>query len=1002
MPDGTQIPFDYEGAKKAGYSDSEIGSYLKDKYNFQFDITGAKQSGYSDKEIGDYINGYKAPQQPSGFSETSGIGLDNERQQAVQNAPAKLQSIVSSPAYSKATESLNAQQYGKQLRDAQEKYQNGDINEDQYNQIQSQLVTAGFNAKNQVGQTVEASKNDEQLMRKILVKTKDQNKDKNPQLVKDINSTAQLLDQQNLDPQKVWELNKKINAGQVDYDLNMKRPTYDPGVVGNFMLELKNHFKTGDKANFLTTAPKDQIIAEEEKSRIEGAKNDPFTPVPKGQGWSSVSGTIGANAVPMAEGLGASAAVGAADYLSGGATIPLLSPILGATFMSLDASKQALANTFEQVYHEQRNQGATPDQAYETAMQQGKFNSVASAAQMAAMSFVGIKSTSKPLFGGIWGKPLKQFITESAPKVLPSLQKIIPEVAGQATLAGMTKAAENINAGKPVGTDVGNEIAGTAAFLGTLHLLGTASEVFTKRGSTVAINGMANANPDLVEKGINQLVAQKDLTTEQAEDLKNKLAEQRSLNKDLPENVPEENKQKIKDLIAKRTQLENQLDPEHPDFVDKAYHPDIKEQINGVKKEKADGTTEGKDGINEKIRQLSEPVKSDKDEPLFKSTMDQAKEIISERSKNGMLGGYPSDDPEALLKHIAEQAHGGSMLDDKFISTRQPTEDAFGKDLTDLATKINPEHIIQEPKAEPEAATGEPSYLLSRHADTKKDEEGKVSGPNEHPLSPLGKKDANSLANEVEQHVKDTGIPVTKIIHSSLERAKETGEKVAEKTGAKTVSDKALDTWDIGQFDDVKDEDFKKVQKYFVEHPDELEYEGKKLGESFNQYAHRTIDAHAKYENEPASTMLVDHSNNMMIMDAYRKNGNVWDDKAAHDYLNMEKPEPATLVNNKNKQNAIPEQSTNEMGVREQRTVGETVGGRNTKPEKPTGQINEQPNTEEKGKTEGEERPKPDFKLDNVAVKGKNSDEFLKNKKERNAIMAKLEDLKKAVPCLWS
>ncbi len=60
MPDGgQQIPFDYLGAKKAGYTDEEIGSFLKDKYNFQFDITGAKKSGYSDKEIADYITAYE-------------------------------------------------------------------------------------------------------------------------------------------------------------------------------------------------------------------------------------------------------------------------------------------------------------------------------------------------------------------------------------------------------------------------------------------------------------------------------------------------------------------------------------------------------------------------------------------------------------------------------------------------------------------------------------------------------------------------------------------------------------------------------------------------------------------------------------------------------------------------------------------------------------------------------------------------------------------------------
>ena len=53
MPD--KIPFDYLGAKKAGYSDDEIQQHLAKEFSFDFDIVGAKKSGYSDMEIADYI-----------------------------------------------------------------------------------------------------------------------------------------------------------------------------------------------------------------------------------------------------------------------------------------------------------------------------------------------------------------------------------------------------------------------------------------------------------------------------------------------------------------------------------------------------------------------------------------------------------------------------------------------------------------------------------------------------------------------------------------------------------------------------------------------------------------------------------------------------------------------------------------------------------------------------------------------------------------------------------
>lgn len=253
---------------------------------------------------------------------------------------------------------------------------------------------------------------------------------------------------------------------------------------------------------------------------------------------------------------------------------------------------------------------------------------------------------------------------------------------------------------------------------------------------------------------------------------------------------------------------------------------------------------------------------------------------------------------KAVNDDILELAQDKKPRGEQDILSQKPTED--GQKTTDAQTEgqVNPEGAAPD--------TGEssaPSYLISRHADTLKDEEGKTSGPNQHPLSPDGQKDAAALADEVQQRGEETGMPVTKIVHSDLERASQTADKVAEKTGAQTVSDPQLNTWDIGQFNDFKDDEFKQVQKWFVEHPDEKTYQGdlekaqgKSLGETFNDYAKRTIDAHAKYENEPASTLMIDHSNNMMVMDAYRKNGNEWNDQAAQDYLNAEKPEPATLV----------------------------------------------------------------------------------------------------------
>ena len=61
-----KIPFDYLGAKKAGYSDDEIRQHLSKEFSFDFDIAGAKKSGYSDTEIADYILSAPTPKKKDG------------------------------------------------------------------------------------------------------------------------------------------------------------------------------------------------------------------------------------------------------------------------------------------------------------------------------------------------------------------------------------------------------------------------------------------------------------------------------------------------------------------------------------------------------------------------------------------------------------------------------------------------------------------------------------------------------------------------------------------------------------------------------------------------------------------------------------------------------------------------------------------------------------------------------------------------------------------------
>jgi N12 class adenine-specific DNA methylase len=55
------MAFDFDGARKAGYSDTEIADHVKTLPDVGFDIDGARKAGYADTEIIEHIKGLPAP-----------------------------------------------------------------------------------------------------------------------------------------------------------------------------------------------------------------------------------------------------------------------------------------------------------------------------------------------------------------------------------------------------------------------------------------------------------------------------------------------------------------------------------------------------------------------------------------------------------------------------------------------------------------------------------------------------------------------------------------------------------------------------------------------------------------------------------------------------------------------------------------------------------------------------------------------------------------------------
>lgn len=66
--------FDFQAARKSGYSDSEISSYLGESHP-DFDVQGAIQSGYSPEEINEYLSEKLQPSRPKSIASAAFRGL---------------------------------------------------------------------------------------------------------------------------------------------------------------------------------------------------------------------------------------------------------------------------------------------------------------------------------------------------------------------------------------------------------------------------------------------------------------------------------------------------------------------------------------------------------------------------------------------------------------------------------------------------------------------------------------------------------------------------------------------------------------------------------------------------------------------------------------------------------------------------------------------------------------------------------------------------------------
>jgi broad specificity phosphatase PhoE len=771
------------------------------------------------------------------------------------------------------------------------------------------------------------------LARQVLEEQGNINPDRKGQIQADVYQ----LDRGETSP-KIQDNVEKLKKGELEYNLHNKTLQKPEGFWGSLGTSYSERVKARDDYDQIMSLNNDQLT---HKLETEYRAYDPDEPVNTPTGIGHLGKMIGSQP-PQAllAGAGVAMVPGAEEA----------APWAAALVASPEIHAISYRNELKSHYKELRDQGVSPEQATAQAQHAADFNANVDMAQGALMTAAGMR---------LGGTPAKLNLSEGFINAVSKgtkglLQHTAEEAVPQGALAAGLRGVKNLHDGKPLGEGMTEDGVQTAAMVAALGLLIKTPEAVANSPKIFSQikQGIAK-NADAAHVELAHMVNQGNITPTEANHASAIIQQQQALDGQIPSHITDDDTRiQIQDLIKHKTKLEGDLD-----VLNKAYHPaiknkiaDIDEQIQKLSdlpvKEKAEGATPKPKptpgekklvGMPEEISptiELSTKTENNgnqtKEADAQAQVLEQAKGLIQKGVDDGKISDvYKTsiDHPDHFLDFINDQVKGGN---------EENLRKEFGNELVDLAKQRQPSE----------------SLLESRHADTNNDEKGITSGPNQDPLSKSGKRDSNDLANEV----KDKGI--TKIISSDLERAKETSKIVADKTGAKVEHDPNLRTWDIGEFDGSTDKEFKRVQDYFVNHPDATEFEGKKIKETFNQYKDRVIKARTELEKEPASTLLINHSNNMMLWDAYEKNGRQWNEQAAKDYINGEKPEPATLTT-KNKDNGTISQSragtlgTHDNGPEGAGGEGEGNGvGQRVKGDEPPGKGPEE-NNEGEGEKNG-------------------------------------------------
>lgn len=421
---------------------------------------------------------------------------------------------------------------------------------------------------------------------------------------------------------KVLQNTEKIENGEHTYDIQtatLKKPENAWQSIGTGLKAKNQAFADYELFN---NATPDQAISELEKRR---ASFDPDEPVPVPESFAGeLTGGMASQPIKgllagKVAGIATAAIPGAEEYA------PVADRFIAAAVSGNDYRKMTYAHSLQQNYYQLRNEGVSPEEAYQKANGQAKDEAMVDAISGAAMMYGA---------GAIGDLKLPKFhLSEGFHNAVVNGLKQGAKGIGEAGAVGMIQGtAQDIKnklaEAKGIARSGSGEDIEEAVKSGTLFTLGLAAiakgiGAIGKTTKQQLLQGLSKVSPEQVNAELGHQIMEGHITPEEAQTAAKAVQDHKAFEDQLPANITPETRLKIMDKIDRRKELEDQLEK-----MDKAYHPDIKEKIKALNEDILELS-------KDKIPRGTEDILSPKTTNNGEKTENQTGQVTPEEPRGG-------------------------------------------------------------------------------------------------------------------------------------------------------------------------------------------------------------------------------------------------------------------------------------------------------------------------------------------------------------------------------